>query len=74
MFLSCRRVCGHRSVRRPRNHDRKILAPLPIAVGEYDPATGQYVGQGSRVYTHTDLAADSGGKTWQQLPMPPNSN
>jgi phospholipid/cholesterol/gamma-HCH transport system substrate-binding protein len=48
--------------------------PLPIAVAEYDPATGQYVGPDGHVYTQTDLAPNSGGKTSQQLLTPPNSN
>lgn len=45
--------------------------PAPIAVAQYDPATGTYVGPDGRVYTQTDLAQTSKEKTWQKMLMPP---
>jgi phospholipid/cholesterol/gamma-HCH transport system substrate-binding protein len=48
--------------------------PPPIAIAEYDPATGQYIGPDVHKYTQSDLAEHSGGKTWQQMLMPPNGN
>lgn len=42
----------------------------PIALAFYDPATGSYVGPDGRVYTQSDLASSSGGKTWQSMLTP----
>lgn len=44
----------------------------PLAVAEYDPATGRYVGPDGRVYTQSDLAQNAQEKTWQTMMMPPN--
>jgi phospholipid/cholesterol/gamma-HCH transport system substrate-binding protein len=46
----------------------------PIAVAEYDPATGQYTGPDGRQYTQSDLAPNTGEKTWQQMLIPPNNH
>jgi phospholipid/cholesterol/gamma-HCH transport system substrate-binding protein len=49
--------------------------PPPIAVAEYDPATGTYVGPDGRAYRQTDLARPSDQEhTWQQMLMPPKAN
>ncbi|WP_275571952.1 MCE family protein [Mycolicibacterium vanbaalenii] len=48
-------------------------APLPIAVAEYDPATGTYVGPDGRVYTQSNLAEHGGAQTWQSMLTPPGS-
>ena len=49
--------------------------PPPIAVAEYDPATGTYVGPDGREYRQTDLAHPSEQEhTWQQMLMPPKAN
>lgn len=42
-----------------------------IAVTQYDPTTGNYVGPDGRVYTQSDLANNAKGKTWQSLLTPP---
>lgn len=43
----------------------------PLAVAEYDPATGTYVGPDGRVHTQSNLAQDSGKEhTWQSMMMP----
>ena len=49
--------------------------PPPIAVAEYDPATGTYVGPDGRAYRQTDLARPANQEhTWQQMLMPPKTN
>lgn len=47
--------------------------PTPaLAVAQYDPATGAYIGPDGKVYTQADLAQDSPQeKTWQTMLMPP---
>ncbi len=46
--------------------------PLPaLAVSEYDPATGLYVGPNGRQYTQSELAQPSHeGSTWQSMLLP----
>jgi phospholipid/cholesterol/gamma-HCH transport system substrate-binding protein len=44
--------------------------PPPIAVAQYDPATGTYVGPDGHVYTQSDLAHSSKEKTWQSMLTP----
>jgi phospholipid/cholesterol/gamma-HCH transport system substrate-binding protein len=46
-------------------------SPVPIAVAEYDPATGTYLGPDGRVYTQRDLAQHGGERTWQSMLLPP---
>jgi phospholipid/cholesterol/gamma-HCH transport system substrate-binding protein len=46
------------------------VAPPPIAVAEYDPATGDYVGPDGRMYTQSNLAHGAHG-TWQDMLLPP---
>ncbi len=47
-------------------------APSPIAVAEYDPATGTYFGPDGQEYRQTDLVRPSDQEqTWQQMLMPP---
>ena len=44
----------------------------PIAVAEYDPATGSYIGPDGRRYTQSDLAQGAPtDKTWQTMLLPP---
>jgi phospholipid/cholesterol/gamma-HCH transport system substrate-binding protein len=46
----------------------------PIAVVNYDPATGAYVGPDGRVVRQTDLVRPSNQEqTWQQMLMPPKT-
>ncbi len=48
--------------------------PLPIAVAEYDPATGTYVGPDGQPYRQTDLVRPSDQEqTWQQMLTPPKA-
>jgi phospholipid/cholesterol/gamma-HCH transport system substrate-binding protein len=47
--------------------------PPPIAAAQYDPATGAYVGPDGRVYTQSDLAQTTKGKTWQSMLTPPGN-
>ena len=43
----------------------------PIAVAQYDPATGTYVGPDGRIYNQSDLAQETPkGRTWQSMLMP----
>jgi phospholipid/cholesterol/gamma-HCH transport system substrate-binding protein len=46
-------------------------SPPPLAVAEYDPATGTYVGPDGKVYTQTNLAENRQGQTWQSMLVPP---
>jgi phospholipid/cholesterol/gamma-HCH transport system substrate-binding protein len=49
-------------------------APAPIAVAEYDPATGTYMGPDGHTYTQADLATKANQeKTWQAMLVPPNT-
>jgi phospholipid/cholesterol/gamma-HCH transport system substrate-binding protein len=49
--------------------------PPPIAVAEYDPATGSYVGPDGKVYTQADLAENAPKeRTWQDMILPPGTN
>jgi phospholipid/cholesterol/gamma-HCH transport system substrate-binding protein len=49
-------------------------AAVPIAIADYDPATGSYVGPDGRVYTQSDLALNSGQEqTWQDLLITPGN-
>ncbi|HEV7827876.1 MAG TPA: hypothetical protein VGP04_03315, partial [Pseudonocardiaceae bacterium] len=46
--------------------------PPPIAVAQYDPATGTYLGPDGKVYTQSDLAeTPSGPPSWQKMLIPP---
>ena len=48
-------------------------AAPPLAVTEYDPATGSYIGPDGQVYTQSDLAQNaSEEKTWQDMLVPGN--
>ena len=48
------------------------VAPPPVAVAEYDPATGQYFGPDGKVYTRADLASPApANRTWQSMLIPP---
>jgi len=46
--------------------------PPPIAIAQYDPATGTYVGPDGQVYKQQDLARGADQeKTWQKMLIPP---
>jgi phospholipid/cholesterol/gamma-HCH transport system substrate-binding protein len=47
-------------------------APPPIAVAEYDPATGIYFGPDGNTYHQSDLAQNAPkDPTWQSMLIPP---
>lgn len=47
-------------------------APPPIAVAQYDPNTGTYLGPDGHPYTQTDLARDANkNQSWQDMLLPP---
>lgn len=46
----------------------------PVAVAQYDPATGTYLGPDGQLYTRADLAQNAPKEqTWQNLLLPPGS-
>lgn len=46
--------------------------PLPpIAMAQYDPATGAYVGPDGQTYTQRDLTQNHQEQTWQTMLLPP---
>jgi phospholipid/cholesterol/gamma-HCH transport system substrate-binding protein len=48
------------------------LPPAPLAVAEYDPATGSYIGPHGKTYTQANLARDANQhQTWQDMLLPP---
>jgi phospholipid/cholesterol/gamma-HCH transport system substrate-binding protein len=50
-------------------------AAPPIAIAEYDPATGNYVGPDGQVYNQSNLNHDRvEEKTWQSMLVPPPGN
>lgn len=56
----------------PAPVEQKATAPpAPIAVAEYDPATGTYVGPDGRSYTQSDLARGGGPTGWESMLIPP---
>jgi phospholipid/cholesterol/gamma-HCH transport system substrate-binding protein len=49
--------------------------PPALAISDYDPATGNYVGPDGNLYTQSNLAqSDPKEKTWQTMLMPPTPN
>lgn len=46
----------------------------PIAVAEYDPASGTYIGPDGQKYTQRNLARDGKPPTWQELLTPPDGS
>ncbi|MGE0218731.1 MCE family protein [Mycolicibacterium sp.] len=50
-------------------------APVPeaaVAVVEYDPATGSYIGPDGKQYRRADLGRTATDQTWQAMLTPPN--
>ncbi|WP_123023278.1 MCE family protein [Mycolicibacterium stellerae] len=43
----------------------------PLAVTDYDPATGAYLGPDGKLYTQADLSAAGAPRTWQDMLTPP---
>jgi phospholipid/cholesterol/gamma-HCH transport system substrate-binding protein len=49
-------------------------ATPPVAIAQYDPATGEYVGPDGKRYRQSDLAQTANGdRTWQTMLLPPPS-
>lgn len=65
---------------RPGQQPAEAAAPPgpgepPVAVAEYDPADGTYVGPDGRVYTQSNLAESATEeRTWQTMLLPPTGN
>ena len=50
-------------------------APPEVAIAEYDPATGNYIGPDGKLYTQSDLAQRAPKEpTWQSMLIPPTVN
>ena len=49
-------------------------APPPVAVAQYDPATGSYVGPDGKQYTQSNLARGGEPHKWQDLLVPAGGN
>jgi phospholipid/cholesterol/gamma-HCH transport system substrate-binding protein len=45
--------------------------PPPVAVAEYDPLTGGYIGPDGKRYTQTNLAQSAQDRSWQDMLLPP---
>jgi phospholipid/cholesterol/gamma-HCH transport system substrate-binding protein len=46
--------------------------PPPIAIAQYDPTTGTYIGPDGHPYTQSDLARDASQRqSWQDMLLPP---
>lgn len=48
--------------------------PPPVAVAEYDPASGTYIGPDGQQYTQSNLARGAETRTWQDMLRPPKEN
>ncbi|WNG86361.1 MlaD family protein [Mycobacterium sp. ITM-2016-00317] len=65
---------------RPGQQPAEAAAPPgpaqpPVAVAEYDPADGTYVGPDGRVYAQSNLAESATEeRTWQTMLLPPTGN
>ena len=45
--------------------------PAPIAIAQYDPSSGTYIGPDGRTYRQTDLARDADhNRSWQDMLLP----
>ena len=49
-------------------------APPPIAVAEYDPASGTYIGPDGQQYAQNNLGRSAEKQTWQDMLTPPKGN
>jgi phospholipid/cholesterol/gamma-HCH transport system substrate-binding protein len=50
-------------------------APPPVAVAQYDPATGTYLGPDGKVYTQSNLSQTTPkDQSWQNMLLPPSGN
>ena len=54
--------------RRQARSGPRHLEPAPsVAVAQYDPRTGRYVGPDGKLYQQSDLATPKAPKTWQDM-------
>jgi phospholipid/cholesterol/gamma-HCH transport system substrate-binding protein len=69
-------LSGQGVPQRPDNTPRVEPPPAaPIAVAQYDPVTGGYIGPDGHLYTQADLAGTAPkGKTWQTMMQPPTAH
>ncbi|TGD89119.1 MCE family protein [Mycolicibacterium sp. CH28] len=55
----------------PQSAPQQQAVPPPLAVTNYDPATGSYLAPDGRVYTQPGLASGAQNPTWQSMLSPP---
>jgi phospholipid/cholesterol/gamma-HCH transport system substrate-binding protein len=48
--------------------------PPPIAIAQYDPSSGSYIGPDGKQYTQSNLARGAKPPAWQDLLVPPGAN
>jgi hypothetical protein len=52
----------------PSSFGAKDAQPIPsVAIAEYDPRTGRYVGPDEKFYQQSDLASSAAPKKWQDM-------
>jgi phospholipid/cholesterol/gamma-HCH transport system substrate-binding protein len=54
----------------PPSNSAPAGSPPPVAIAQYDPATGNYVGPDGQRYTQSNLAPGGKPRTWQDLLVP----
>lgn len=56
----------------PPGYSLQPPAPPPVAVAEYDPNTGTYIGPDGKLYSRTDLIPGATeNRTWESMLLPP---
>jgi phospholipid/cholesterol/gamma-HCH transport system substrate-binding protein len=59
----------------PGKSGSTALPAAPLAIAEYDPATGTYIGPDGKTYTQSNLARDANQhQTWQDMLLPPKGH
>jgi phospholipid/cholesterol/gamma-HCH transport system substrate-binding protein len=58
----------------PGSTARPGPAPPPIAVAQYDPASGTYIGPDGQQYAQKNLSRGATKQSWQDMLMPPKGN
>jgi phospholipid/cholesterol/gamma-HCH transport system substrate-binding protein len=62
------KLCGRALEYRQSSFTTNGSAPTPpVAVAQYDPRTGRYVGPDGHVYQESDLVATEAPKSWKDL-------
>lgn len=58
-------------VRPPGGAPVPAAPPPPVAVAQYDPSSGSYIGPDGQQYTQSNLGPNGGPRTWQEMVTPP---